>query len=108
MNATTTKLQFHRIEAGRYQADSETRRYVVARWNKGWLVVAYVLTETAGIKHTLGQPIEAETSGVLTKALAVDIARRYDQLIAEGYGRLFTDLKPMTKAVIDAYDAEAV
>jgi len=105
MNATAAKLQFHRVEAGRYQADSETRRYTVARDGKGWIVTAWKLAEQSGIKHTIGQSVEADM-WMETKALAVDVARRYDQLITEGYGSKFSDLSPIRRAAVDAYDAE--
>lgn len=102
-------LSFRRVEAGMYQADTEGRRYVVTRTGGGWVVRAWRLLETAGVKHTIGLGVEdAEDSAFAdTKALAVDIAGRYDQLMNDGYGKLFTDLKPMTKALRDAYEAES-
>jgi hypothetical protein len=109
MNTTAAKLQFHRIEAGQYQVDTDTRRYLITKTRHGWVLRVWRLLETAGVKHTIGlgtDDVEDDTVAD-TKALAVDIARRYDQLIAEGYGQLFADLSPMTRAVRDAYEAEA-
>jgi len=102
-------IRFHRIEAGRYQADTDERRYLVTKTDTGWVIRTWKLLETAGVKHTIGLGVEdAEASALVdTKGLAVDIARRYDQLIQDGYGRLFTDLKPMTRAVRDAYGADS-
>lgn len=99
-------LKFHRIEAGRYQADTSDRRYVVAKYGKGWLVTCWTVIDTAGIKHTVGAPME-DTAEADTKKLAVDIAKRYDHLVTEtDYGRLFTETTPMRKALRDAYEAE--
>lgn len=101
-------LKFHRIEAGLYQADTQERRYLVTRTRAGWVVRYWRLLETAGVKHTIGLgPEHAEDSAFVdTKALAVDTARRCDQLIQDGYGQLFSDLRPLTKALRDAYEAE--
>lgn len=109
MNTTAAKLQFRRVEAGHYQVDTDTRRYLIVRAKHGWTLRVWRLLETAGVKHTIGLGIDDTESDatVDTKTLAVDIARRYDQLITEGYGQLFTDLRPMTRAVRDAYEAEA-
>jgi hypothetical protein len=103
-------MKFSRIAAGLYQADTETRRYVISRAGKGWVIRYWTLLETAGVKHCIGLGVEdAEDSAFVdTKALAVDIACRCDRLIQEGYGRLFTDLRPLTKALIDSYEAVAV
>lgn len=110
MNATAAKLQFHHIEAGKYQADTDDRRYLITRTKRGgWMLQVWPLLETAGVKHTIGlgaDDVEANPQFTDTKKLAVDIAQRYERLTAEGYGRLFTDLKPMTRAVRDAYEAE--
>jgi hypothetical protein len=109
MNATAAKLQFHRVESGRYQVDTEVRRYMIVKREHGWTVRVWKLLETAGVKHTIGlgvDDVEASATDLDTLRLAKDIAQRYEQLIAEGYGRLFTDLKPMTRATIDAYDAQ--
>jgi hypothetical protein len=102
-------ISFHRIEASQYQADTDERRYLVTKTGAGWVVRSWKLLDTAGVKHTIGLRVEdAEDSAFAdSKALAVDIARRYDQLIQDGYGQLFTDLRPMTKALRDAYEAEA-
>jgi hypothetical protein len=102
-------LKFRRIESGHYQADTDQRRYRVVKTQYGWVVRVWQLLETAGVKHTIGLGLddaEASASPTDTKTLAVDIARRYEQLTAEGYGQLFTDLRPMTRATIDAYQAE--
>lgn len=103
-------IRFRFISRGRYQADTDERRYMVVKLDSGWAVRVWKLLETAGVKHTIGlgvDDVEASTTALDTKALAVDVARRYDQLLQDGYGQLFTDLRPMTKAVIDAYEAEA-
>lgn len=106
MTTTAATLRFHRIEAGRYQADSSTRRYLVARSDKGWNIAVWQLAEQSGVKHTVGQVIEA-TIWMETKTLAVDVARRYDQLVNEGGAKKFSDLSPIRRAAVDAYDAEA-
>jgi hypothetical protein len=103
-------LTFRRTEPGHYQADTDTRRYVVTKLDSGWAIRVWQLLETAGVKHTIGLGVddtEATSSGHDTLRLARDIANRYDQLVLDGYGRLFTDLRPMTRATIDAYEAEA-
>lgn len=102
-------LKFRRIETGSYQADTDDRRYVVARTGGGWVVRAWKLQETAGVKHTIGLRVEdAEDSAFAdTMRLAMDMANRCEQLILDGYGRLFTDMKPLTRALRDAYEAEA-
>lgn len=102
-------LKFRRTDTG-YQADTDARRYVISKAGRNnWTVQVWKLLETAGVKHTIGlgrEDVEADNHGIVTKALAVDIARRYDQLIREGYGRLFTDLAPITRASIDAHEAD--
>jgi hypothetical protein len=102
-------MKFSRTEPGHYQADTETRRYVVARTGGGWVVRYWKLQVTAGVKHTIGLGVEdAEDSAVAdTMRLAMDMANRCEQLILDGYGRLFTDMKPLTRALRDAYEAEA-
>jgi hypothetical protein len=107
MNATA--LKFHRIEAGQYQGDTDAHRYLITKTKRGWVLRVWRLLETSGVKHTIGlraDDVESEATAD-TKALVVDIARRYDQLIQDSYGKLFTDLPPMTRAVIDAHQAEA-
>lgn len=99
-------LKFRRIEAGRYQPDTDERRYVVAKYGKRWLVTCWPLGETAGVKHTVGASIEDKAEAD-TKKLAVDIANRYDYLVTEtDYGHLFVHTTPMRKALRDAYEAD--
>lgn len=101
-------LKFRRTEAG-YQVDTEDRRYLIHKAGRNnWTLQVWRLLETSGVKHTIGlgrEDVEADNHGIDTMAMAVDIARRYDQLIQSGYGQLFTDLAPMTKASMDAYEA---
>jgi len=104
-------LKFSKIEAGHYQADTDTRRYVITKCEGDWVVRVWKLMETAGIKHTIGLGLddaEATGNGFDTKRLAVDVAARYEQLVTEGYGKLFIHMRPMTRAIIEAYNAESV
>lgn len=103
--ANTTALRFRRIEAGRYQADTDTHRYLIVRTRKSWALRVWRLLETAGVKHTIGLGLDdvEDDTYTDTKTLAVAVANRYKDLVAEGYGAKFTDMRPMTRAVIDAY-----
>lgn len=96
-------LKFSRNAAGRYQADSDSRRYVVAKYGRGWLITVLALAETSGIRHTIGQPAEA-TSEADTKTLAVDIANRYETLASAGTYE--GSLRMIRRATVDAYTAE--
>jgi hypothetical protein len=73
----STKLTFRKEAAGRYFATDDTYQYALAahsgRSRSGrWLLQVRKLTETAGVRHALGQPvIDYATAATKTEMTAV-------------------------------------
>jgi hypothetical protein len=75
----TEILKFHRQRAGRYFAQDATREYAIYRDGKVWMLRIRATIETAGVRHSLGQP-DLYLQYHATKNLAVLIANAYSAL----------------------------
>lgn len=86
-----------------YYARTEAHGYYVGRDSKGWILEIRNVTTTAGVKHTVGQPVIDETLADL---------KGDAQAIAVEYEALGDDYKPhehgyqerLTQAIGIAYD----
>lgn len=106
MTEKAKTLEFHRgSEAGVYSAEDDTRHYTVWREGRTWYLAVKKLTTTAGIRHAVGQPV-IDTSSAATKALAVDIARRYSALGDDYAPHQHGHAERITTAILAAYGAE--
>lgn len=97
----TAELSFHRSKADSvHYAKDEHNEYAVHR-DGDWHLTVRPLTETAGVRHALGQPVkDHETFDTL--ALAKDAAGHYSDLGEDYSGHM----NRMTKALTLAYDNE--
>lgn len=99
---TETKiLTFHRQRAGEYFAQDATREYAIFRGGKEWTLRIRATTETAGVRHAIGQP-NLHLSSHEAKSLAVLISNAYSRL-GDDYSGPGTRL---TEAIKRGYAAE--
>lgn len=91
-----------RLNAG-YEARTETHRYMVGKHGHGWLLRILELTETAGVKHTVGQPVVAESRDD-TRGLCYAVANAYNDLGNNYAQHEHGGRRRITEAIIRAYE----
>lgn len=113
-----TELKFHqqsptaalrfgkRPLSGGYDALSETHCYTVARRGTDWVLTVQRLAETAGVKHTVGQPVLFEDVNP-TKRLCVAVAQAYHALGDDYQQHEHGGRARRVEAVIRAYQRDS-
>jgi hypothetical protein len=102
-------LTWHKERQGSYFATDATRRYSVASsygraGASRWLLQIRELTDTAGVRHALGQPV-IDHATAATKAELVAVANAYSALGDDYQSHEHGYRGRLTEAIGRAYDA---
>lgn len=100
----TETLKFRRQFAGSYFAQDATREYAVYRDSGEWMLRIRATIETAGVRHSIGQP-NLYLGSHETKTLCVLIASAYSAL-GDDYRETTHCRRRSTEAIIRGYAAE--
>jgi hypothetical protein len=101
----TKTLKFRRQFAGSYFAQDATREYAIYRDGKVWMLRIRAMIETAGVRHSIGQP-NLYLGSHETKNLAVLIANAYSALGDDFDSNAFGGRRRSTEAIKRGYAAE--
>lgn len=103
--AEINPLRFRRQFAGSYFAQDATREYAIYRDGTTWMLRIRATVETAGIRHSIGQP-NLYLGSHETKNLAVLISNAYSQLGDNYDPNAFGGRRRSTEAIQRGYAAE--
>jgi hypothetical protein len=103
-------MDIKRQSTGSYWGTGEHLQYRIMREGSQWLIDAFEVIETAGVKHSLGQPVLYFLRAREDKlARAKDAVRRYEadrsKSIIEHLSAIYTEETDAIRAEYDAYMA---
>jgi hypothetical protein len=102
-------LKFHRTHTSVYHAKGATKSYAVYRdkIDHWWILDIRELTETAGVRHSINQPVIA-TQASDVKRLAIAVANTYEKLSDDYCSHEHGYRERITEAIQIAYASDKI